>query len=372
VYIPFLTPYLFTLSLTATTVGVIVGAYGVTQLALRIPLGVAIGIIRNHKLFILIGTLLAGVSSIGMMISPSPLLLCVANGLSGVASSTWISFTVLFPSYYAENEGTKAIGIINLYANAGRLMAFMIGGVLFEWVGIRGLFVASFVSGIIGAILALFVRQEKEVGRIDINLGGLVGVMKEKRLLFASIMGALTYLILFATVFSFTTSTARDLGATGFELALCAVLFSGAGIVGSYSVGSRIARSVRERNTLVLSFLMLGFYCGGIAFSHSIGSFYPLQIVAGLANGLLGSTLMAYAVRYIDNKRKSAAMGFYQSVYCLGITLGPVVMGFFVDHLSVQVSFIVMALIALVSAAMILPSYESNKPAAMRAGSSTH
>ncbi len=37
VYIPFLTPYLFTLSMTATMVGLIVGAYGVTQLVLRSP-----------------------------------------------------------------------------------------------------------------------------------------------------------------------------------------------------------------------------------------------------------------------------------------------------------------------------------------------
>ena len=112
VYIPFLTPYLFTLSMTATTVGLIVGAYGVTQLILRIPLGITVDIVRNHKLFIVIGTFLAGVSSLGMMISPSPVVLFIANAMSGVASSTWISFTVLYPVYYEKSEGTKAIGIL--------------------------------------------------------------------------------------------------------------------------------------------------------------------------------------------------------------------------------------------------------------------
>jgi MFS family permease len=137
VYIPFLTPYLFTLSMTATTVGLIVGAYGVTQLILRIPLGITVDIVRNHKLFILIGTFLAGVSSLCMMISPSPAMLFAANALSGVASSTWISFTVLYHAYYERSESTKAMGIMNLCVNAGILAAFIAGGVLFERVGIR-------------------------------------------------------------------------------------------------------------------------------------------------------------------------------------------------------------------------------------------
>jgi hypothetical protein len=37
-------------------VGLIVGAYGVTQLILRIPLGITIDIVRNHKLFIVAGS----------------------------------------------------------------------------------------------------------------------------------------------------------------------------------------------------------------------------------------------------------------------------------------------------------------------------
>ena len=359
VYVPFLTPYLFTLSLTATAVGIVVGAYGITQLVLRIPLGVLVGIVRNHRFFILTGSLLAGVSSIGMMIFPSPVLLCVANGLSGVASSTWISFTVLYPSYYPETESTRAIGIINVFANIGRLSAFVVGGLLIAKVGIQGLFVVSLISGIAGTALSFFIDQKKEPVKADISVGGLVGVMKEGRLLFASAMAALTYLILFATVFSFTTSTAKNLGATGFEIALCSVLFSGAGIAGSYLAGSEAVRTVGERNLLFLSFLMIGFYCAGIAFSPSIVPYYPLQIVAGLANGLIGSSLMAYAVRRVDRERKSTAMGFYQSVYCLGITFGPIVMGLLVDHSSVRVAFIVMAVVAAGCATAIFPLHRS-------------
>lgn len=360
IYVPFLTPYLFTLSMTATVVGLVVGAYGVTQLILRIPLGITVDIVRNHRLFIVIGTFLAGISSLGMIISPSPVLLCIANGVSGIASSTWISFTVLYPAYYDKSEGTKAIGRINLFSNAGRLAAYVVGGIFFERIGIRGLFVVSFASGMIACILSLFIRQEREATRVSISVGGLLPVMRQKRLLFASTMSALAFLVLFGTVYSFTTSTAKNLGATGLDLALLAVLFSAAGMMGNYFVGTKAAGRAGEKHLLLLAYLLLGAYCCGIAFSGSVIPFFPLHIIAGLANGLIASSLMAYAIRHVDGEKKSTAMGFYQSVYCLGITLGPVLMGFLVDHTSTRASFIIMALIALSCASVTLPAYGSN------------
>jgi MFS family permease len=360
IYVPFLTPYLFTLSMTGTLVGLIVGAYGITQLILRIPLGITIDMVRNHRLFIVIGTFLAGASSLGMIISPSPVLLFVANALSGAASSTWISFTVLYSSYYEKSEGTKAIGTITLFTNAGRFAAFLLGGILFERIGIRGLFIASFAAGMIGSVLALCIKQERDTAPLNISIGDLVRVVKERRLLFFTTMAALAYLVLFGTVYSFSTSTAKNLGAKGLDLALFAVLFSAAAMLGSYFVGTRIAKRMGEAYVLLLGFLLLGIYCTGIAFSRSALPFFPLHLIAGFASGVLVSSLMANAVKDVDGARKSTAMGFYQSMYCFGITLGPMLMGFLVDHASARASFMIMAFIALSCAATILPVYKSN------------
>ena len=359
IYIPFLTPYLFTLSMTGTVVGLIVGAYGVTQLILRIPLGITVDMVRNHKLFIVIGTFLAGASSLGMIISPSPVLLFVANALSGAASSTWISFTVLYASYYEKSEGAKAIGTINMFTNAGRFAAFLLGGLLFERIGIRGLFVVSFASGIIGSVLALNIKRE-ETAPLNIRVGDLVRVVKEKRLLFFSGMCAVAFLIFFGTVYSFTTSTAKNLGATGFNLASFALLFSAAAILGSYFVGTKIAKKMGEAYMLAIGFLLLVVYCTGIAFSNTVLPYFPLHVIAGFASGVLVSSLMANAIRYVDEGRKSTAMGFYQSLYCFGITLGPVFMGFLVDHVSIQASFTIMAFIALACALAVPIAYRSN------------
>ena len=346
--------------MTGTVVGLIVGAYGITQLILRIPLGITIDMVRNHKLFIVIGTFLAGTSSLGMIISPSPVVLFTANALSGAASSTWISFTVLYASYYAKSEGAKAIGTINMFTNAGRFAAFLLGGVLFERVGIRGLFIASFVSGIIGSLLALCITHEREAAPLNISMGGLIRVLRERRLLFFSTLCALTYLVLFGTVYSFTTSTAKNLGASGLDLAVFALLFSASAILGSYCVGTKIAKKLGDAYVLLFGFLLLISYCVGIAFSGSILPFFPLHVLAGIASGVLISSLMANAVSDVDASRKSTAMGFYQSVYCFGITLGPMLMGFLVDRVAKEPSFLIMAFIAFVCASAVVFAYRSN------------
>jgi MFS family permease len=360
VYMPFLTPYLFALSMTATTVGLIIGAYGVTQLVLRIPLGVTVDIVHNHKLFILVGTFFAGVSSLGMMIFQSPALLFASNALSGVASSTWISFTVLYPSYYEKSEGAKAISVLSQFQKVGNLTAYLIGALLFGYVGIRGLFLASFAAGVIGAVLTLFMRREPAAPAVNLTMGGLVGVAKNRRLLFSSTMTTLMNLLVFGTVLSFTTSTAKNLGATGMQLGIFALLYSAAGIPGARFAGTRFASGAGEKTLLPLCFALIGIYCIGIASSRTVTPFFFLQIVAGFSNGLLASMLMTNAVKEIGADRKSTAMGFYQSIYSIGMTGGPMFMGFLVDHSSTRASFVIMALIAFACAAAIPPVYRSN------------
>ena len=357
IYIPFLTPYLLSLSITATVVGVVVGAYGVTQLVLRIPLGIIIDIIKNHKIFIFMGVFLAGISSIAILFFDSPIMLFVANALSGVASSTWISFTILYSSYYDKSQSTKAIGLINALQNVGILAAFLVGGAVFEQFGIHALFVLSFVFGMVGCILSLFIKPEP-AGRTNVTASSLAKVMKDKRLLIVSLLGAFVWFLMFGTVYSFTTSTAKELGATGLQLGLIYVLFSIMNIIGSYFVSTNAASKLGEKNNIALGFLLLAVYCAGVAVAPEIILFFPLQIVGGFGAGVLTSALMAIAIRGFEADKKSTAMGFYQSIYSLGITFGPIVMGILVDHTSKIFSFLFMAIIALACSVFVLAMYK--------------
>lgn len=67
----------------------------------------------------------------------------LANLLSGIASSMWISFTILFSRYYPPEELSKSIGLLTAMNNAGTLAAYLLGGVLYEPFGMKSLFLGS-------------------------------------------------------------------------------------------------------------------------------------------------------------------------------------------------------------------------------------
>lgn len=359
IYIPFLTPYLMTLAISATVVGAIVGAYGLTQLLLRIPLGIALDIHRQHRLVILVGVLLAGLSSIGMLLFPSPVMLFVANAMSGVASSTWISFTILYASYYESSHSTKAIGIINVFFQGGILLAFLAGGLLVSRFGIYSLFKVSFASGMIGTVLSFFIPREASAKGTNVTVASLLKVVKERRVIVFSLLCGVSWFVVFATVFSFSTSTAKALGASGPQLGAFSMLYSVGTIAGSYFLATRFAHAMGEKKLLVLGFAILAFYCACMPFIADLRLFYPLHLVCGLGNGVLLAATMAFAVKEVELEKKTTAMGFFQSIYCIGITAGPVVMGMLIDHGGKVLAFCAVGATSLVCAILVPFLYRS-------------
>ncbi len=359
VYIPFLTPYLLSLSITATVTGVIIGAYGVTQMLLRIPLGLALDIHRQHKLVIIAGVLLAGLSSLGMLLFPSPGMLILSNALSGVASSAWISFAILYTSYYESSQSTKAVGIINVFFQGGILLAFLAGGLLVSRFGIQMLFKASFAAGLLGGLLALFIPHESATRGTNVNVTGLIKVIHDRRVLTFSLMSGMAWFVIFATVFSFSTSTAKTLGASGPQLGIFSMLYSIGTIAGAWFISTRAGHAMGEMKPLIVGFLILALYCVSIGFAPNLHIFYTAQLLCGFGKGLLMACGMAFAIKHVDPEKRSTAMGCYQSIYCIGITGGPVVMGLLIDHGGRMTAFCSVAVIALLCAIAMYFLYRS-------------
>jgi len=361
VYIPFFTSYLLSLSISAAVVGVIIGVYGFTQMVLKLPIGIVSDGVVNHKFFIVGGCLLAGISSIGMLVFPNWLCLILANGISGVASSTWVSFTVLYSFYYNKAETSKAIGLVNAFNNIGIVLAYAVGGLLYQYFGMGMLFAVSFSSGILAAILALFIKKKAMLSLVSekprITRKAIIGVMRDKRLWFFSILSSFSFFILFASVFSFSNSTAKQLGASGYEMGILLIIFSLAGSLSSVFSGTKAAQNLGEKNLIIAGFLILGIYCGCVASVQSVIYFFPLQLFCGLGGGVLGAVLMSAIVKYSNVNKKATAMGFYQTIYGVGMTIGPVIMGYLVDTTTQFASFSFLTFIALACALTVAIMY---------------
>ncbi len=348
VYIPFLTPHLLALNVGAFAVGFIVGAYGFTQMILRIPLGIFADYMQNHMLIIRIGIFFAAVSSVGLMIFPSTLLLFLANSVSGMASSAWISFTVMFSSFYKENEAAKAVGGIIAANNVGILVAYIVGGLLYETTGIEPLFMASFIVGITALFLSFFIPNSKSV-KSSVTLKGILSVAKNKSLWLFSSFTSLCNLINFATAVNFSQQMAKELGANGLSLGITSTLYTGGSFCASLFMRRGLYEKLGVRKCLYIGFSLMVVYCVSMYFNSVLEIIYLLQFICGFAASLIGNAMMTMVVKTSSPETKTTAMGFYQSVYSIGMTLGPILMGGFVDLFDGNLSpaFLLIAIISL-------------------------
>jgi len=125
-YTQFINPELERMGMSAAFMGLVSGAYGFTQMVLRIPLGILSDRLRRHKPFVVIGCLMTMLSGLGFLVYYSPPGFLISRGLAGVASAAWVSFTVLYSSYFPHTEGPRRISQLNAANMGGRLAGYLL------------------------------------------------------------------------------------------------------------------------------------------------------------------------------------------------------------------------------------------------------
>ena len=137
VYIPYQTTYLKVIGTASNQIGIIVGAYGISQMLLRFPVGILADRQNYHKIFILAGGGAASTASVFRILLNNSLGFFIGNIFSGLASAMWISFMVLYMSYYPDEEQREATGKIVFANNIGMLGGFVISTLLYQIVGMQ-------------------------------------------------------------------------------------------------------------------------------------------------------------------------------------------------------------------------------------------
>ena len=349
VYNPFFTVYLDSLGIAASLVGLIVGAYGFMQMVVRIPSGLITDLYGVHRLFIMVGLTLPVAANLILYNFQSPAMFLLSRVLSGISASTWLSFVVYFSRFSILEDQNRNMGMLMAADHSGILIAFVIGGVLHDKIGIHFLFLLSGVIALIGLFLFLPLKAAPVPAAKPVRLSELIPVLKNKRLLNCSLLAVLLQIVTFATSMSFTANYARSLGANGIELGLSAAIMTFGSISAAMFIGAGYFRNIDDKRLLLIGFVVLIVYCVGIPMSKTLFLLYIIQLIGGFGRSMLMTLLMSNAVKYVPSAQRSTAMGVYQSVYSLGMTLGPVMMGAMLDLSgSFTFAFLVMAIIPVV------------------------
>ena len=354
VYTPILSTYCEDLGATYTLVGTVLSSYGFVQMVMRIPIGIFTDLLRRRKVVMGAGFAFAFFSSLGFFLAEVPTLLIICRALSGLCASTWAIFLISYTSLYPDEEQGKGMGLANSANSIGQVFATLIGGFVGQYIGIKVPFVVGMIAALTGTILLFFVREPQIEQKEKITVRRLVSMLGNFDLVFYSIMAAFLMLALYTGPNGFVTNMLRDLKATDFMLGFASTLAMIPSVFSAALSGTFFKEKLGARNSMILGFVLVAVSILGMGLAKSIFMIIVMLLVNGFAKGLLNSLLNSMAIQKIDKSLKSTGASFYQSVYGIGMTLGPIIAGVISDSFSMMAAFVFAAALMVIPVAAIL------------------
>lgn len=350
-YVPLLSPYAEYLGASLTMVGFIASAYGFSQLMLRVPIGILSDKLGKRRIFMMLGGVSSLLAALGIACTSSPVFLLVFRALSGVAASMWVAYTVLFASYFPAGKTANSMGIMLATSSAAQLLASWGGSWLAELYGWHAAFIAAVVLAILAVALASLVTDNSTPKKQTLRFTELLSLGKAPQLLLVSILAAFSQYLQFATVHGFTPSFATEaLGATKSQLGLLTLVSTIPTAIASLLGGTWLTKHLPEKLVVVGGFVLAGAAALIIPATPSMGILYITQVIGGVGRGILFPVLMARSIQTVAPERKATAMGFFQSIYALGMTAGPAISGVLGQIWGIQSVFVSAGCIGFVAA----------------------
>lgn len=352
-YVPIFPGYIENSGVSHSMVGIIIGSYGFTQMIIRIPLGIVSDRLNKRKLFIILGIVFSFISGLGLWLFSSAWSMLIFRALAGVAAASWVTFSVLFSSYYKSNEATKATGYILAANNTGQVLAMFAGSSLAEISGAKSSFLLAAITAVLAMVSAMFISENKEINRKPVSFIELLSIGKSGNLIILSFLAILTQFIAYATVYGFTPIAAKSLGANSTMLGLLSTMSILPGIPAGALSGSFFSKKFGEKKTLFAGYLITALSCMAIPFVKSFSVLVVTQLIGGFGKGVTIPLLMGLCIKNVEESKRGSAMGFFQAIYGLGMFTGPVVVGFISDIANLDAGFFFTAVIGVIAAFIV-------------------
>jgi len=358
------TPYMESLKFSSTMIGLIIGSYGFTQMILRIPLGILSDKLGTRKLFIIIGITFTFLSAVLLFFFDNVFVVLFARAIAGIAASTWVSFMVLFSSYHDNDKTISAVGTLDFFCSTGQLGGIILGSLLVgftPWKD-KAAFMLAVVIGLVSFVLSfviyedkeklLLIKQEKQAKNITSGQSGklkLTEILSNKNLIIISVIGAVSQLITFSTIFGFTPAYAKEvLGISEFQNGILMVVSYLPTAFGALFLGKFLTGKIKEYSLVFIGMLLLGITTILIPFIKIYSLLIITQTIAGFGKGISFPLLMGLSIKKIPESARGTAMGIFQAVYSFGMFFGPFIVGVIKEYFKLDAAFIFIGAICFV------------------------
>jgi predicted MFS family arabinose efflux permease len=363
-YVPILPTHSRSLGASEDQIGLILASYGLTQLLLRLPLGLLSDRLRRKKVFALIGTALVAASGAGLALSRTPAALFVSRALSGCAATAWVTIAVLYNSHFSIDQAVRTAGQLNFLSAVGQVLAMSSGGFVADRWGPGAAFWSSFALSIPVFLAFSVVKDVRTTTGAVITMRQFGRAIASRRLLLVSGLAACSQYAMFATSLGFAAVRAQDLGASDAQLGILTTAVQVAKAIPMFllSVGRR---SQNSRQMTIVGLALIAAPLFAFPYLTRFPLLVVCQAVIGLGVGIAFPVLMGLALQAVEPQARASAMGVYQSVYAIGMTLGPAISGVFARWWGIGGVYMTngaLLVLATLVAALFLGTQESPEP----------
>lgn len=328
IYIPILSPYIESLGGNYTFIGLVLSSYGLMQFIFRLPIGIFSDLIKLRRPFIIFGMLTSAFSCLTFALTDRIGWVLLARSLAGLAAATWVAFTVLYSSYFADQEVHRAMSSISFIVVLAQLLGMSLSGyIVNEW-GWHAPFWMGGMMGLIGVVLSFFIYEPREgIMRAPVQLKDLTSVMREPILLKVSLLSLLAHSIIFTTMFGFIPTYALHIGLRASDLSLLVFSFMIPHAFATLFMGKVFIPIFGKWNSMKIAFLLTTFFTLVTPTMDTKGWLCMIQGFNGFSQGLLFPLLLGMAIESISHEKRATAMGIYQALYAIGMFTGPFLAG---------------------------------------------
>lgn len=336
IYVPNTAPYLLAQKVTADFVGIIVGVYGGVQMSLRFPMGILADWLGKHKLIIIVGCAFSGGASVVRILESTGNGFLIANIMSGVASSLWVSFMLLSTKYITPDRMQTQIGYLFAANNFGIMLAFITSAVCFEGFGMDFLCLCSALSGALAMLLALSLKEddpayahlhEPPERKHRPLVADLVKVAKRKRIWFFAFLASIQQGVTMTTIMSFSNEAALRIGGSSYEMGVMTIVFILFNVISSYYSGKPPFTRISQGFLVSSALFMLAAYCFLSVMVTHIYLLIIIQVFLGWSFGFVFTIATSESIVGVEHYRRSSAIGLFQALFAIGMTTVPIIAG---------------------------------------------
>ncbi len=297
----------------------------------------------RRKGWILLGAPIAAVGFVFIPVAQTVIAIMVSILITNLGMALFRSPTVAWlGDLFSPEERSKANGVINFMGGIGGLLAFVVGGLLFDRVGAAGPFVAGALAMLLALGVAVYFVREPE--RIEISQ------TKEKTGVVQNFLSVYKnsdksgFYVLLGIFCWFTAFNALETGLSSFavytlkipvgQAALMAAAVTISFVIFSIPAGL-IAQRIGRRRTIQIGLTGLAaLFMVGFFIIQNVVTFVGVLVLVGFFWAMVNVNSLPMVLDYGDATKIGAFTGMYYFASQLASVVGPTLGGVLVDILN--------------------------------------